>query len=146
MLKCKIFEVNQEWMLAIAYFRGKLTEYKNNPIIKKIIEQITNVDYIIAPIADNRMFEIIDSFIEGEITDEQCKHCLSATDLGSQYVFHTAKALKQVQILERCYVSAAEKNHYITTRQDFSTINNDKVKIARKKYRGQGKYIDEVLS
>ena len=27
-------------------------------------------DYIIAPIADNRMFKIIDSFIEGEITDE----------------------------------------------------------------------------
>jgi len=31
------------------------------------------------------MFEIIDSFIEGEITDVQCQHCLSATNLGKQY-------------------------------------------------------------
>ena len=32
-------------------------------------------------------FEIIDRFIDGEITDVQCQHCLSATNLGKQYVF-----------------------------------------------------------
>ena len=31
-------------------------------------------------------FEIIDRFIDGEITDVQCQHCLSATNLGKQYV------------------------------------------------------------
>ena len=32
-------------------------------------------------------FEIIESFIDGEITDVQCQHCLSATNMGKQYVF-----------------------------------------------------------
>lgn len=40
------------------------------------------------------MFRIIDSFIEGEITDEQCIHCLAATNLGLQYVFKTKKCLE----------------------------------------------------
>ena len=61
--------------------------YKNHPTIKTLIEQSKDCDYIIAPIADNRMFQIINAFIDGEITDEQCKHCLAATNLGMQYIF-----------------------------------------------------------
>ena len=67
--KCECFDVDQEWMLAVAYFRGRLKEYENNMIIKSIIEKVKKSDYIIAPIADNRMFRIIDRFIDGEITD-----------------------------------------------------------------------------
>ena len=83
-LRCKRYEVNQEWMMTIAYYRGKLDMYKNHPTIKTLIEQSKDCDYIIAPIADNRMFQIINAFIDGEITDEQCKHCLAATNLGMQ--------------------------------------------------------------
>lgn len=49
------------------------------------------------------------SFIDGEITDEQCKHCLAATHLGSQYVFIREHAIEQVKFLERCYISNNEK-------------------------------------
>lgn len=144
-LTSKRFSVNQDWMLAIAYFRGRLEKFKNSTLVKKIREEISTVDYIIAPIADNRMFEIIDSFIEGEITDEQCTHSLSATNLGNQYVFVSEKALQQAKILEHCYLSEAEKNSYLESKKETSSINNDKVKIARKQYRSKGKYIDEVL-
>ena len=58
-LKCKRYEVNQEWMMTIAYYRGTLDEYKDHPAVKALIEQSRNCDYIIAPIADNRMFQII---------------------------------------------------------------------------------------
>ena len=91
------------------------------------------------------MFEIIDSFIDGEITDIQCQHCLSATNLGNQYVFVTQKALSQVEILRHCYLCEAEKQSYISARHKDSKVSNDKVKIARKQYRGQGKYIEEIL-
>ena len=33
---CKRYEVNQEWMMTIAYYRGALDEYKNHPVIKKL--------------------------------------------------------------------------------------------------------------
>ena len=137
--------VDRDWMLLIAFFRNKLTEYADHPVIQKLLTKLENVDYIIAPIADNRMFEIIDSFIDGEITDVQCQHCLSATNLGNQYVFVTDKALSQLQILRHCYLAPDEKKYYLSYKREESRIGNDKVKIARKQYRGQGKYIEDIL-
>ena len=106
------YKVNQEWMLTIAYFRGRLNSYDDHPVIKNLINKLENIDYLVAPIADNRMFRIIDSFIEGEITDEQCIHCLAATNLGFQYVFKTERALSHVKIFERCYLCSKEKEKY----------------------------------
>ncbi len=137
--------VEQDWMLMIAYFRGKLTQHAQHPVILNILSKLEGVDYIVAPIADNRMFQIIDSFIDGEITDVQCQHCLSATNLGNQYVFVTPKALQNVTLLRRCYLATAEKNYYISARSEDSKVSNDKVKIARKQYRGQGQYIEDIL-
>ena len=145
-LKCKRYEVNQEWMMTIAYYRGVLEEYESHPIVKKLIEESRDCDYIIAPIADNRMFQIINSFIGGEITDEQCKHCLAATHLGSQYVFISDKAIKQVKLIERCYISGNEKEYYKNIRTDDTKLGDDKVKLAKIQYRGKGRYIDEILS
>ena len=137
--------VTRDWMLLIAYFRKKLDDYADHPIIQELLARLEGVDYIIAPIADNRMFEIIDSFIDGEITDVQCQHCLSATNLGNQYVFVTAKALKQVTLLHHCYLAQAEKKAYLSSKMDEHKISSDKVKLARKQYRGQGDYIEDIL-
>lgn len=139
------YKVNQEWMLTIAYFRGRLNGYEDHPIINKLIRKLEGVDYLIAPIADNRMFRIIDSFIEGEITDEQCIHCLAATNLGFQYVFKTEKALSQVKIIERCYLCSKEKEKYQIKRLGDNKLGDAKIKIARRQYRGQGQYIDDIL-
>lgn len=144
-LRCKEYFVNQEWMMTIAYYRGALENYKNHPIVQKIIKDSRNCDYIIAPIADNRMFRIIDSFIQGEITDEQCKHCLAATNLGKQYVFVSDLAISQLKIVERVYLADNEKNYYKEMRSSDSKLGEDKVKLARIQYRGKGKYIDEIL-
>lgn len=144
-LKKREFSVSREWMLMIAYFRERLGEYANTEIIRRLIEENHGVDYIVAPIADNRMFEIIDQFIDGEITDVQCQHCLSATNLGNQYVFVSQKALNQISILERCYLANAEKESYLNSRQESYELNRDKVKVARKQYRDQGNYIEDIL-
>ena len=144
-LKCKRYEVDQEWMMTIAYYRGALDEYRNHPIIEKLIEQSRDCDYIIAPIADNRMFQIINSFIAGELTDEQCKHCLAVTNLGMQYIFISEKAVSQAKLIERCYISNNEREYYKNVRLEESKLGDNKVKLARKQYRGKGRYIDEIL-
>ena len=137
--------VEQDWMLMIAFVRGKLTAYENHPIIQRILNRLNGIDYVVAPIADNRMFQIIDSFIEGEITDVQCRHCLSATNLGNQYVFLTQRAADRIQILRKCYLASVEKEAYISIRSEDAEVSTDKVKSARKQYRGQGKYIEDIL-
>lgn len=145
-LKCKRYQVDQEWMMTIAYYRGTLEEYKNHPIVKSLVEKSRDCDYIIAPIADNRMFQIINSFIEGDLTDEQCKHCLAATNLGMQYVFISKKAVSQAKLMERCYISGNERAYYKNIRLEESKLGDDKVKLAKRQYRGQGQYIDEILT
>lgn len=145
-LKCKKYEVNQEWMMTIAYYRGALDEYKNHSIVQRLVAQSKECDYIVAPIADNRMFQIINSFISGEITDEQCKHCLAATNLGYQYVFITPESLKHIKMVERCYIPNNEKEYYKNVRSSDAKLGEDKVKLARIQYRGKGHYSDEILN
>jgi len=144
-LKSLRLEVNQEWMLAVAFFRGTLDEYKNHPLIKNIIKKIQESDYIIAPIADNRMFRIIDQFIDGLITDEQCKHCLAATNLGYQYVFFNEKAVSKLTILERLFISSSERKESEALQAKVQQMSENKVKAAMIKYKRVGKYIEEIL-
>ena len=145
-LKCEQYKVDQDWMLTIAYYRGALDEYREHPVVRKLVNKVRNCDYVVAPIADNRMFQIINSFIAGEITDEQCKHCLAATNLGNQYVFTSEKAARKLKILERSYISSNEREHYKGLRAEDSKLGDDKVKLARRQYRGKGKYIDDILT
>lgn len=139
------YEVDRDWMLTIAYFRDTLNKYSDSKVIKKLINKLDNIDYIYAPIADNRMFNIIDTFIAGEITDEQCKHCLAATNLGYQYVIKSNKGLKQLKMLENCYLTNKEREEYIKQKEEIDNIGDNKVKLARIEYRGKGQYIDEIL-
>ncbi len=144
-LSCAKYEVNQEWMLTIAYYRGALKKYSENAAVQSVIAKSRECDYIIAPIADNRMFSIINSFIDGEITDEQCKHCLAATNLGNQYVFVSEKSLDHIKLVERCFVPNIEKKYYKSMRSEDAALGDNKVKLARIQYRGQGKYVDEIF-
>ena len=144
-LKKAEYQVDQEWMLTIAYFRGTIEKYKDHPLIKKLIKKVTNADYIYAPIADNRMFMIIDQFIDGLITDEQCKHCLAATNLGNQYVFLSEKATSQLEILERCYICELERKDYQKIKEREVDDSDNKVRAALIKYKNKGRYIGEIL-
>ena len=144
-LKVEKFNVNTEWMLAIAYYRGWLQNYNRNEIINNIIKKVENADVIIAPIADNRMFDLISEFVDGVITNEQCEHALAATNLGNQYVIKTKVALDNLESIKLFFLSSKEKELYKNKRLENNNINLNKVKVARIEYRGKGQYIDELL-
>lgn len=139
------FKVNIDWLITVAYFRGEIKDKQNHPLVNKIIKKIDKSDYIVAPIADNRMFEIINEFTRNEITDEQCMHCLAATYLGNQYVIRTSNAANNISLLEKCYISNPERKYYDEVKSNFQKIGETKVKLARMQYKGKGKYLDEVL-
>lgn len=144
-LKSARYRIDQDWMLTIAYFRHRIDAYAQHPNVIRLARRVEQSDYVVAPIADNRMYQVIDEFINGEITDIQCQHCLSATNLGMQYVFTTDRALERVNLLTRCYLAPAEKEAYRHMRQQDNKVGIDKAKVARRTYRGQGLYIDEIL-
>ena len=139
------YSVDTEWMLTVSAFRGRLKGRISAEKQAEICAKTCKADYIIAPIVDNRMYQIMDGFIDGEITDEQCRHALAATEPGMQYVIRTGRAAECAEVLERCYLCSEEKKDYYTGRSDDFRAAEDKVRAARIKYRGKGRYIDELL-
>ena len=140
------FSVSTEWMLAVAYYRGIIDKYSNNDIIQNIINKVNNCDYIVAPIADNRIFELINTFVDGALTDKQTLHALSATYLGYQYVLKTQRALDRVEILDHCYLCPVEKSLYNRSNEIESNTSLNKAFIAKKKYKDVGLYINQLLN
>lgn len=145
-IKIKEYNVSKEWMILIAYFRGRLEEYKDSDYIKRLLNNIKDIDLIIAPIANNTMYSILDDFINGKITDLQCLNALSANRLGKQYVFLNDKAINQsLKILERCFYCEHEKNDYKSLKLKENEIGKNKVLIALREYAGKGYYIEDLL-
>ena len=144
-LMMKKFNVSTDWMLAIAYYRETIDEYKNSDRIQELIADIDKCDFIMAPIADNRMFQIIDAFTDSQITDVQCRHALSATNLGYQFVMKNKDTLNNISVLKHLYLCDAEKNRYNILGQEESNTSLNKALLAKKKFSGQGKYISEIV-
>lgn len=140
------FNVDVDWMLAVAMCRNKLDDYADNPRIKALREKVDNCDYVYAPIADNNLFDIIDAFINGEITDLQCLYAISATHLGYQIVLKNEKALSHIDLKKHLYLCAVEKSLFNREADIEMNTSMNKAKIAHTKYKDAGRYIDEVLS
>lgn len=145
-LKTKEYKVDLEWMLTISYFRGQLSQYLKTPVMKNIIKGIDGYDVIIAPIADNNMYEIMNRFARGDITDLQAISALSASHLGKQHVLKTEKACKSLVEVDRLYLSNEERKDIEDIKREESIVSTDKMKISIESYRRQGKYIEEIMN
>ena len=144
-LKTREFSVSLEWMLFVSYYRGYLKEYENSPFIKKLIEEVEQLDVVIAPIADNDMYETMAQFSRGDITDLQAISALSASNLGKQHVLKSELACQKIHMADRLYLCSLERENIEEKRKESAQTALDKAAIAIKTYRRQGKYIEELL-
>lgn len=139
------FDISDEWMIAILYFRGRLEKYKDHPYVKNILSKINEADYIVAPIADNDMYQILNMFAQGTITDEQCKHALAASNLGKQIVFFKEETLKHLICLKRFYLCEPERMSLAEKSNTNKVISKQKADLSLIEYRREGRYIDEFF-
>ncbi|MBQ9520207.1 MAG: DUF3990 domain-containing protein [Acholeplasmatales bacterium] len=145
-VKIKEYSVSKEWMLLIAYFRGRLNEYSNSKYINNLLKDLEGIDVVVAPIADNTMYTTLDDFISGKITDLQCLNALSANRLGKQYVFLNDKVINEnLKMIERCFYPKNQKIDFSNYRLEENELGKNKVKIALREYAGKGNYIEELL-
>lgn len=144
-LKVYEFECDLDWMLLISLYRGKIETYKNHKLIKNILNKITSSDILIGPIADNKMFEVMSKFSNGEITTLEALHSLSASRLGKQVVIKSEKALKELKFLNRFYLCEKEKELSLNDAKEQEALIQSKLDFAKREFRGQGQYIDEVF-
>lgn len=139
------FNVGVDWMIAICYFRNMIPQYANHPKVQEILNRVNNCDYVLAPIADNKLYEVIESFVNEEITDLQCLYALSATHLGYQFVLKTEKAVQNLELLDHLYFCAVEKSMYNRESDVEENTSLHKAFMAKKRYKDTGKYISELL-
>lgn len=139
------FDVSREWMYAILYFRGAFNKFTPSKEVMDIIDKINNSDVIIAPIADNNMYDTLNSFSLNLITDEQCLHALSANNLGLQVVLKSKKACDSIHFIDRLYLCESEKKLFLKKKRELSLQSKSKVDLVISKYRRKGKYFDELF-
>lgn len=144
-LKVLKVEIDLEWAMLIAYYRGYMNEVKGSEIYKKYERLADGYDVILGYIANDRMYRVMKSFFEKEITDVALIHSLSALDLGRQYVCKTTKACDQLEIVAKKELISLElailRDKSIVRRQEGIDLTEEILL----KYRREGKFFDEIL-
>lgn len=143
----KVLEVNLdiEWAMLIAFYRGYMDEAKGKEIYKKYERMAEGYDVVKGYIADDRMYRVMKSFFEMEITDTALIHSLSALDLGCQYVCKTEKACGGLEILKENKLSPLELNILKDKSIERRATGINRTEEILKQYRREGRYFDEIL-
>lgn len=81
------------------------------------------------------MFDIIADFVEGNITDEQCRHSLAATNLGLQHVLKTNNAIENTHLIHKMHVCKQEKEKCVENRSSLANDGIQKVRMAKNNIR-----------
>lgn len=143
-LKTKKFECVLDWMLAICYFRGTLKSYESNERIIKLIRDLKDIDVIIAPIADNKMFHIMTQFVEGDINADVAVRSLSAASLGFQYVIKSERALNRLVPVEKYYICKQEREDCVKGMRERAYEIDTKLMLSKRQFK-DGLFIEEIL-
>lgn len=144
-LKAKTYECDLPWMLLICAHRGYLKQYENHPRLKELLQEEAEQDLIIAPIADNKMFQILREFGIGEISASMAMHALSASSLGKQYVLKTSSAVSRLTLLDRLYLSEPEREAQKQDSVERSLLIDSKLKLAKRTFRNASDYIEDLF-
>lgn len=143
-LKIVRFDINLEWVLAICYFRGTLKKYSDAKVIKDIVKKVNEADVVIAPIADNTMFTIMNYFINGWVNSSVAQKALASANLGNQVVIKSQKALEHLHYEHQFYLSNAERKDIVTKLEERnSSLLKQFKKIEREKL--EGLYIEDIF-
>ena len=144
-LRVLTVEIGMDWAMLIAYYRKEMESAKGTPIYEKYAHMADGYDVIIGYIANDRMYTELSRFFNRTLTDVALINCLSALDLGKQYVAISEKACKQIKILKEEPLSGLE----LSLLKDMSAERRKEgIALAEEievKYRREGKFFDEIL-
>ena len=138
-------EADLEWAMLVAWHRGKMESVKGTTFYDQYAKMTANVDVVKGPIADDRMFYVLDNFFEGNITDQALISSLSALRLGEQYVAITPKACSRIQIEQEIPLSFFEKKALQEKAEENRIQGVSMANVICRKYRREGVFFDEIL-
>ena len=144
-LKVLTVNVGMDWAMLIAYHRKEMESAQGTAVYEKYAHMADGYDVIIGYIANDRMYTELFRFFNKTLTDVALIHCLSALDLGKQYVAISEKACRQIRILKEEPLSPLElallKDMSAERRKEGMALAEE-IEV---KYRREGKFFDEIL-
>lgn len=144
-LKVLKVDIGIDWAMLIAYYRKEMEDAKGTTVYEKYAKMAEGYDIIVGYIANDRMYTELSRFFNKTLTDAALINCLSALDLGKQYVAISEKACKQIKIINEEPLSQLElamlKDMSVARRKEGVALA-DEIEI---KYRREGKFFDEIL-
>lgn len=144
-LKVLTVDIGMDWAMLIAYYRKEMEKAKGTTIYEKYAKMADGYDVIVGYIANDRMYTELSRFFNRTLTDVALINCLSALDLGKQYVAVSEKACKQIKIVSEQPISYLElamlKDMSVTRRREGVALAEE-IEV---KYRREGKFFDEIL-
>ena len=144
-LKVLYVGIDLDWAMLIAYFRKEMESAKGTSIYEYYANYAKGYDVIVGYIANDRMYVELSRFFNKTLTDVALIHCLSALDLGMQYVAVTEKACKRIKILKEEELTQLE---LLALRDMSAKRRKAGVELATElevKYRREGRFFDEIL-
>lgn len=144
-LKVLKVDIGIDWAMLIAYYRKEMEDAKGTAVYEKYAKMAEGYDIAVGYIANDRMYTELSRFFNKTLTDVALINCLSALDLGKQYVAISEKACKQIRIIKEEPLSQLElamlKDMSVARRKEGVALA-DEIEI---KYRREGKFFDEIL-
>ncbi len=144
-IKVKEIDIGMDWAMLIAFNRGYMKGFENTAIYQKYANYLNGCDLAVGYIANDRMYTELTRFFDGTITDTVLMKCLSALDLGRQYVALTEKGCRAAKVIDGQTVSHLEllllRDYSAKRRKDGLCVADE----IEKQYRREGKYFDEIL-
>ena len=139
------FESDVDWALHIAYSRGRLDHVRDSELYQRIAHLADGADVIVGSIANDRMFVVFDRFLAGQLTDTALVSCLSALNIGDQYVAKTEKACSRVRIVEDRLIGEAERAEYAKMSFENRKLGVSIADRIARQHRRDGRYFDEII-
>ncbi len=143
----KVLEVgiDMDWAMLIAYYRKEMESAKGTEIYEKYSKMADGYDMIVGYIANDRMYTELTRFFNRTLTDAALINCLSALDLGRQYVAVSEKACSQIKIINEIPLQQLELSALIdlsAARRKEGIALAEEIEV---EYRRVGKFFDEIL-
>ena len=145
-LKVYEFQSGLDWALFVAFCRGLIPDrFLETPFARRYRDIQGGYDLIRGKIANDRIFNTVQAFFRGELTDVALVRSLQALNLGDQVCAKTAAACARVTIVDSRILSPAEcEGLQIKAENQRQTAIRETDRI-RVRYRREGAYFDEIL-
>ena len=145
-LKVYEFQPGLDWALFVAFCRGLIPDrFLETPFTRRYREIQGGYDLIRGKIANDRIFNTVQAFFRGELTDVALVRSLQALNLGDQVCAKTAAACARVTIVDSRTLSLTEcEGLQIKAENQRQTAIRETDRI-RVQYRREGSYFDEIL-